>query len=218
MGAKGKSYIWHSLPEIKISEQARFGGAKFAFSFASKCGQLKRPFHLAGKTYLTMAADQLKISNQNLTKERDQLKISNQNLTEERDQLKTKNSCVKRCMKSGRCYLLFSGWKTWTESRKDCRERGADLVIIKSQEEQVRRERERERERERVGKWVDGSGLTGSSYWRSGEPNNSGGNGVEEDCALFMSLYEQNSALQTWNDMNCSIKRSWVCELKPADQ
>uniref|UniRef100_A0A3B1K4D9 C-type lectin domain-containing protein n=1 Tax=Astyanax mexicanus TaxID=7994 RepID=A0A3B1K4D9_ASTMX len=54
-------------------------------------------------------------------------------------------------------------------------------------------------------------------YWMSGEPNNSGGNVVEEDCAV-MSSYERSSALQKWNDVNCSIKRFWVCELKPADQ
>ncbi|XP_049328351.1 oxidized low-density lipoprotein receptor 1-like [Astyanax mexicanus] len=142
---------------------------------------------------LTKEREQLQTSIQNLTKERDQLQTSNQDLAKERDQLKTKNSCrkltedstlqtgsgdsdqslgcIKPCMKSGSCYLFISGWRNWEESRKDCRERGADLVIIKSQEEQkflsdvfgssVFWIGLSDAEREGTWKWVDGSVLTG---------------------------------------------------------
>lgn len=42
-----------------------------------------------------------------------------------------------------KCYLFtvydyYSEWNTWEESQKRCREQTADLVVIESQEEQVR--------------------------------------------------------------------------------
>lgn len=39
---------------------------------------------------------------------------------------------------SSNLYYKSTEKKNWTESRKDCREREGDLVIIKSKEEQVR--------------------------------------------------------------------------------
>jgi hypothetical protein len=42
------------------------------------------------------------------------------------------------------CYFISTEKKTWEKSREDCLERGTDLVIINSKEEQVRGEHERE--------------------------------------------------------------------------
>ncbi|XP_072526657.1 uncharacterized protein [Salminus brasiliensis] len=133
---------------------------------------------------LTEEGDQLKISYQNLTEEKDQLKISNQNLIE--------RSCFKEWKNNrGSFYFFSTEQKTWNESRQDCRERGADLVIINSREEQVfligqKKESNfwiglTDEDTESVWKWVDGQQLGNDSFWRTGEPNNA----REEDCAAI---------------------------------
>uniref|UniRef100_A0A673Y8I3 C-type lectin domain-containing protein n=1 Tax=Salmo trutta TaxID=8032 RepID=A0A673Y8I3_SALTR len=113
---------------------------------------------------LTKERDQLQTSYNTLTEERDQLQTSYNTLTKERDQLQTSyntltkeraNLQTERDFLSGKFTNLSwqkfeSSWstetKTWKKSREDCVKRGADLVIINSNMEQVR-ERERETER-----------------------------------------------------------------------
>ncbi|XP_071261148.1 C-type lectin domain family 12 member B-like, partial [Salvelinus alpinus] len=95
--------------------------------------------------------DQLQTSYNTLTEERDQLWTSYNNLTKERDQLQTerdflsgrltnlKQTCPEGWQKfESSWYFLSTETKTWNESREDCLERGADLVIINSDKEQVR--------------------------------------------------------------------------------
>ncbi|XP_045567272.1 C-type lectin domain family 12 member B-like, partial [Salmo salar] len=103
---------------------------------------------------LTKERDQLQTRYNNLTKERDQLQTRYNNLTKERDQLQTRYNTLttekghiqaklfvieQHCQEGWRyfdssLYLLSTETKTWKESREDCRERGADLVIINSRE------------------------------------------------------------------------------------
>ncbi|XP_036439378.1 CD209 antigen-like protein C [Colossoma macropomum] len=140
--------------------------------------------------------------------------------TVERDGLQQKLSNLEKAMQqgwtyfSGTLYYITVGQKNWTESREDCRERGADLVIIKSREEQefilnnLRGNKAwiglTDRETEGVWKWVDGSSLT-TEFWKEGEPNDVRNN---EDCADIQDLPDKKN----WNDMPCSHEEGWICE------
>ncbi|KAM9449844.1 uncharacterized protein Hap1MRO34_022307 [Clarias gariepinus] len=186
---------------------------------------------------LTIERDQLQTSNNNLTIERDQLQTSNNNLTIERDQLQTSYSNLTRervevqrdrdkfprtlvdlnkasCFNS-KLYVMSNEKKNWTESRQDCMNKGADLVIINSAEEQdfITEQLQgghawiglSDRDTEKVWKWVDGTPVTpGFSKWGPNQPDNQKG---DEDCGMTGYPDEQH-----WNDSPCSLKLFWICE------
>uniref|UniRef100_A0A8C1KKA5 C-type lectin domain-containing protein n=1 Tax=Cyprinus carpio TaxID=7962 RepID=A0A8C1KKA5_CYPCA len=171
----------------------------------------------------------------NLTEERDQLLTKNINLTNERDGLLTKNDNLTKQREQNIIHPYFNvnGWsyykfsflyfisslkKNWTESRRYCTERGADLIIINNREEQVSEtnfvtiiDRKKNKisayvwigltdsEVEGRWKWVDGSTLT-SGFWDPREPNGRRG----ENCALTYS--------PGWADYPCSDLFPWICE------
>ncbi|XP_045578578.1 C-type lectin domain family 4 member G-like [Salmo salar] len=103
---------------------------------------------------LTKERDQLQTSYNGLTKERDQLQTSYNRLTKERDQLqREKDNYHKKleeqtCCSNGwmrferSCYYISTFYistvkNTWDYARQDCLNRGADLVIIESKDEQI---------------------------------------------------------------------------------
>ncbi|XP_030643643.1 low affinity immunoglobulin epsilon Fc receptor-like [Chanos chanos] len=159
------------------------------------------------KNNLIKERDQLKTSNSNLRNERDQLQTSNNKLVEERDQLKRQLSdCEKQCiepLKSFRshCYFISTEEKSWSESRQDCRDRGADLVIINSSEQFVTSLKTRawigltDRDTEGRWQWMDGTALS-TGYWAPGEPNDDSGG---EDCAEIRPSL--SDPLKNWNDL-----------------
>ncbi|XP_023150248.3 CD209 antigen-like protein E [Amphiprion ocellaris] len=112
-------------------------------------------------------------------------------------------------------YYISSTTKTWKDSRKDCLQRGADLVIIDSIEEQdfTRKFHKplwiglTEGGRKGEWQWVDGTPLT-TSYWGTGEPNNF--EGKTEDCVEIKFHDNKNS----WNDIPCEDLNFWMCEKK----
>ncbi|XP_064782793.1 C-type lectin domain family 4 member E-like isoform X4 [Oncorhynchus masou masou] len=113
------------------------------------------------------------------------------------------------------CYFISSEEKTWEKSRQDCLERGTDLVIINSKEEQefLFHFKKRvwigltDRETEETWKWVDGTPLT-TEYWYDPQPDNAGSTG-EEDC---VEIHKDQSPLTAWNDLSCDCKLNWICE------
>ncbi|TRY92124.1 hypothetical protein DNTS_031444 [Danionella cerebrum] len=104
--------------------------------------------------------------------------------------------------------------KSWSESRQFCRDNGADLVMIKTEEKQSfisSRVNERvwiglsDADEEGKWKWVDNSPLN-QGFWIKGEPNNY--LGEDEDCAEIRPI--NNNKL--WNDIMCSFENRGVCE------
>ncbi|KAB5518551.1 hypothetical protein PHYPO_G00167360 [Pangasianodon hypophthalmus] len=170
---------------------------------------------------LTTENNQLQTRYNNLTKERDQLQTKYNNLTKERDQLQKDREELQRLSKLGWMYFSSSVYyistveKSWNESKQYCSERGADLVIINSKEEQefigkILCSRKawiglNDRDRENVWKWVDDTTLT-TGYWGRGEPNSKVG---DEDCVI---TGEMSDAVWTWADYPCNYEFIWICE------
>ncbi|XP_067442036.1 CD209 antigen-like protein E [Thunnus thynnus] len=105
-------------------------------------------------------------------------------------------------------YYISSKTKNWEESRQDCKDRGADLVIINSKEEQAFISSYyyhwiglNDREEEGTWKWVDGSVLNSTGFWRS-EPS-----GQVKHC-----VSTSNRELSNWNAFYCTSSRNWICE------
>ncbi|KAL7856323.1 hypothetical protein AOLI_G00199270 [Acnodon oligacanthus] len=108
-------------------------------------------------------------------------------------------------------YIGREGRKNWLQSRQDCRQRGSDLVIINSHEEQRFIQELHLQvwiglsENQSTWTWVDGS-VPSSEYWINGEPNEYR---TGEDCTESKPNYEPPNS---WNDEKCSTVLNWVCE------
>ncbi|XP_077098919.1 C-type lectin domain family 4 member M-like [Siphateles boraxobius] len=109
--------------------------------------------------------------------------------------------------------------KSWTESRRDCRERGADLIIINNREEQDFVENMTgsaivwigltDSDVDGTWKWVDGNTLT-SGFWASGEPNG----GRRENCVVTVAVPTKPEWGNRvgWLDVECTKAFQWICE------
>ncbi|XP_046698927.1 hepatic lectin-like isoform X2 [Silurus meridionalis] len=163
----------------------------------------------------------------NLTVERKQLQTNNSYLTNQRNQLQKEKDTLQRMLEdmdtytrlewkyfNSSFYYISTVMKNWTESRNDCINRGADLVIINSTEEEefiINQLNNNEAwiglsdtETEGMWKWVDGSKLT-IALWHETEPNNHNNN---EDCVKI----ETDKRDKKWNDVPCFNTIKWICE------
>uniref|UniRef100_A0A3Q2VYD8 C-type lectin domain-containing protein n=1 Tax=Haplochromis burtoni TaxID=8153 RepID=A0A3Q2VYD8_HAPBU len=153
--------------------------------------------------------DQLQKNYDRVVQDRVQLQKKVEALTKEKDDLQRKfqGNYSSVSAPQGSCGY---NEKSWQESRQDCLQKGADLVIINSQEEQVGLNKYlwiglTDSETDGTWKWVDGTRMT-TSYWNSGEPN-----GLKnENCGQIKNYNSKNS----WNDEKCSILHPWMCEKK----
>ncbi|XP_064819230.1 CD209 antigen-like protein C isoform X1 [Oncorhynchus masou masou] len=181
----------------------------------------------------TVEKDPLQTSYNTMTKERDQLQTSYNTLTKERDQLQKdrddimskfsnmKQKCPEGWQKfESSWYFLSTVKKPWRESRQDCLERGADLVIVNSDMEQEFLFGLTKRAwigltdsvTEGTWKWVDGTPLTTPSYWHKLQLENDGDTPAnrKEDCVeLNTETWRPGKA---WNDLSCSDNHYWICE------
>ncbi|XP_030283436.1 C-type lectin domain family 10 member A-like isoform X1 [Sparus aurata] len=171
--------------------------------------------------------ERLQASNDKLSsvsEERDLLKANLTSVSKELDTLQCLSKQKRTCpagwkMFSCTCYLFSTKTDSWENGKKDCRDRGAELVIIDTVEKQefiFKTLKEdnwiglNDREKEGTWKWIDGTPLT-VGYWRTGEPNNNGPGG-EEDCVQIKSGV---NAKESWNDVHCDNSLPWICAKKP---
>ncbi|XP_052423964.1 C-type lectin domain family 4 member M-like isoform X5 [Carassius gibelio] len=168
-------------------------------------------------TNLTEQIDQILTKYINMTNERDGLLMRIDNLTKQKDQFSQERNQLRTILNETdgwlhsnfSFYFISSLKKSWSESRRYCTDRGADLIIINNREEQEFAKKFShgnefwigltDSEEEGNWKWVDHSKLT-SGLWRSGEPNGNRG----ENCAVSIS--------SGWFDSLCNKAFRWVCE------
>ncbi|XP_073730327.1 uncharacterized protein [Misgurnus anguillicaudatus] len=100
---------------------------------------------LTDNSNLKKERDQLLLNSKNLATENKRLSTNNYNLNKQRDQLTQQKNTMMEILKAdgwkeyqSSLYFISSEQKSWTDSRRYCREKGADLIIINNKEEQVR--------------------------------------------------------------------------------
>ena len=127
----------------------------------------------------------------------------------------------------GTCYMVFNGPLTWQAAQAQCISLGANLAIIESEAEQdmvsalaagfVPGQPDlwlgaSDLQSENSFVWVDSKPLV-FSRWRSGEPNNQGANGTDEDCTVI----EGDTLAREWDDRSCSSSCPSICERAPGN-
>uniref|UniRef100_A0AAY4ARC2 C-type lectin domain-containing protein n=1 Tax=Denticeps clupeoides TaxID=299321 RepID=A0AAY4ARC2_9TELE len=108
--------------------------------------------------------------------------------------------------------------QTWNESKKYCKERGGDLVVIRNKWEHVSNTCKRmtgwlgltDQGHDGTWRWVDGSALT-LQFWRYGQPRINNG---RDDCVFLHSNKHSPESNLTWNYYDCSTQYGAVCEKK----
>ncbi|XP_029110201.1 CD209 antigen-like protein C [Scleropages formosus] len=162
--------------------------------------------------------DQLQANNSVLTREKNQLETSYRNCSVSKEQLE-KQVCPEwwNSFKFN-CYYISHEKKNWDDSKRYCTDRGADLVIINSKEEQAFIDHFQgsfwiglsDKETEGIWKWVDGTIMPQyEGIWCSDQPDNFKRG---EDCVETRLMEPEPN--KRWNDLPCDNVLRWVCEKK----
>ncbi|KAG7325900.1 hypothetical protein KOW79_010825 [Hemibagrus wyckioides] len=145
-----------------------------------------------------------------MTSERDQLHA-------ERDELQKIQKKLNYTIQQHLRYFVTKHTR-WNEARQECRSKGADLVIINSQEEQEFLSQMFSGEawiglsdsaEEGKWMWVDGTKMT-TGFWWQGEPNDYE---QKEDCAATGSRHAK-AKVTTWADYSCETELNAICEME----
>ncbi|XP_026103826.1 hepatic lectin-like [Carassius auratus] len=167
-------------------------------------------------TNYTQERDQLLTKINSLTEDRDELQTKINGLNEDRGQLLTNITIISEWIYyQSSFYYMSNERKSWTESRRDCLKRKADLIIINNREESDFVQNHTVKKEFWIGvtdsdvegswKWVDGSALN-SELWASREPNG----GRVENCAV--TYLTERPDLLGLIDVRCNNAYQWICE------
>ncbi|XP_073330053.1 C-type lectin domain family 4 member E-like [Pagrus major] len=174
--------------------------------------------------------ERLQASNDKLSSVSEERDMLNDNLTsvsKELDRLQRLSKQKRTCPAgwntfSCSCYFFSTKTDSWEKGKQDCRDRGAELVIIDTYEEQEFISKTikedtwiglNDREEEGTWKWTDGNPPT-VTYWLKGQPDNGGQSQKwgEEDCVHIQS---GGNAKESWNDLRCDKSLKWICAKMP---
>uniref|UniRef100_A0A3Q3FE95 C-type lectin domain-containing protein n=1 Tax=Labrus bergylta TaxID=56723 RepID=A0A3Q3FE95_9LABR len=161
-----------------------------------------------------------------LTEQRDLLKANLTEMTNKIQRLLNHSECSscvvtahkRNCSEGWKgffcsCYFFSTQNKTQKESRQDCRDRGAELVIVNNIEEQEFLTNNitadtwiglSDQDNEGTWKWADDTPLT-QGYWEADQPDDWRG----EDCVQFGKGKKKEA---NWNDISCDESLRWICE------
>nr|XP_020442643.1 CD209 antigen-like protein E [Monopterus albus] len=167
----------------------------------------------------------------NYTAEKHQLLVRYQNLTDERDQLQTSfnrvmentGTCPNGWRRFGcKCYYFSTTLGSWPNSKQQCSNQRADLVIINSRQEMEFLNQLGAHLKFWIGLsqtpsqsmwvWTDGTSL-GTAHWQNGIPIYYQ-HYRTQSCAAFNSFqaggFEQT--VKSWSMEQCTQYLRWVCE------
>ena len=115
---------------------------------------------------------------------------------------------------NGSCYFTSDTCETWTNASTKCRSMGANLVSVRTQEENVFIQHLHNGDRTWIGlndiategffTWVDGC-PDKFRFWATNQPNDLKGN---QDCVHTLGIDKG----YTWNDVDCSTCHNYTCE------
>ena len=127
----------------------------------------------------------------------------------------------------GHSYLFCGHWseqRTWTSARDWCRGRGYELAQVDDRVEMRWIDQQLDdiagnrrwwigaNDRTAEGTWAwTGGGAASYTNWRSGEPNDAGG----EDCVHVDPDSDGSDTRGGWNDADCGLEDRYVCEASP---
>ncbi|XP_056594382.1 C-type lectin domain family 4 member A-like isoform X2 [Triplophysa dalaica] len=152
----------------------------------------------------------MKVNCSHVTDEREELQENFNSMSQKNMELETR---LKKSLHKGTFrYFVSNEKKSWTDSRQFCRDLGADLVIINTEEEQkyissIIKEDTwiglSNTDNKEVMKWVDNSSPN-VTFWGFDEPRNK-----YEYCVQILYYYRPE---QKWRNQHCTEERRWICE------